>query len=80
MCVAHFWQNKNMEKNFGKLFKEYRKLSGLTQKQVAEKLGIHQSNVSDWENNVSRPDYEKLIELAKIYDVTLYQLLGIEEK
>ncbi len=64
---------------FGKFFKECRKESGLSQKEVAERLGIHQSNVSDWENNISRPDYEKLIELAKIYNVTLYQLLGIND-
>ena len=64
---------------FGKFFKECRKESGLSQKEVAERLGIHQSNVSDWENNISRPDYEKLIELANIYNVTLYQLLGIND-
>lgn len=63
----------------GKFFKECRKESGLSQKEVAERLGIHQSNVSDWENNISRPDYEKLIELANIYNVTLYQLLGIND-
>ena len=64
---------------FGRFFKECRKESGLSQKEVAERLGIHQSNVSDWENNISRPDYEKLIELANIYNVTLYQLLGIND-
>lgn len=64
---------------FGKVFKDCRKESGLSQKEVAEKLGIHQSNISDWENNISRPDYEKLIELARIYNVTLYQLLGIND-
>ena len=64
-----------MEKNFGKLFKYYRKLSRLTQKQVAEKLGIHQSNVSDWENNISRPEYENLIKLAEIYEVSVCDLL-----
>lgn len=52
---------------------------GLTQKQVAEKLNIHQSNVSDWENDVSRPEYEKLIELAKIYEHTLEELLGVQD-
>jgi len=49
-----------------------------SQKHVAERLGIHQSNVSDWENDVSRPEYEKLIQLAELYNVTLYQLLGID--
>ncbi len=50
----------------------------LTQKQVADTLGIEQSNVSDWENNVSRPEYENLIALARLYDETLESLLGIE--
>lgn len=50
----------------------------LTQKQVADTLGIKQSNVSDWENNISRPEYENLIALARLYDETLESLLGIE--
>ncbi len=63
---------------FGQRFKEARKQCGLSQKQVAEKLGIEQSNVSDWENNVSRPEYENLIALARLYNETLETLLGIE--
>lgn len=50
----------------------------LTQKQVADTLGIEQSNISDWENNVSRPEYENLIALARLYDETLESLLDIE--
>ncbi len=46
---------------------------------VAKKLGIQQSNVSDWENDISRPEYEKLVELAKIYEVSIYDLLGALE-
>ena len=64
---------------FGKTFKKCRVEMHLSQKEVAKKLGIHQSNISDWENNISRPDYEKLIQLSEIYSVTLYELLGIEE-
>ena len=63
---------------FGEFFRKARKQSGLSQKQVAEKLGIHQSNVSDWENDISRPDYEKLIALAELYEVSLYEILGVE--
>ena len=65
--------------NFGENFKKCRIEMNLSQKYVAEKLGIHQSNISDWENDVSRPDYEKLIQLSEIYGVSLYQLLGIDE-
>ena len=74
MCKAHFCYNINM--NFGKKFKEARVQANLTQKQIADKLHIHQSNVSDWENNISRPDYEKLIELSKIYDISIDDLLN----
>lgn len=65
--------------NYGKFFKDARKQSGLTQAHVAEKLGIHQSNVSDWENDISRPEYEKLIELAHLYEVSIYELLGVQD-
>ena len=61
--------------NFGKNFRDARKQSNYSQKQVAEMLGIHQSNVSDWENDISRPEYEKLIELSRIYDISLDDLL-----
>ena len=63
---------------FGKFFRKARKQGGFSQKQVAEKLGIHQSNVSDWENDISRPDYEKLIALAELYEVSLYEILGVD--
>ena len=64
---------------YGEFFREARKRSGLSQKQVAEKLNIHQSNISDWENDISRPEYEKLIALSELYDTTLYELLGVQD-
>ncbi|MGN0768305.1 MAG: helix-turn-helix domain-containing protein [Christensenellales bacterium] len=66
--------------NFGGNFKKYRKQSGFTQKEIALMLGISQSNISDWENNVSRPEYENLIAIARIYDVTVDELLSVEQK
>ena len=66
--------------NFGENFKNIRKQCGLSQQEVADKLQIKQSSVSDCENDVSRPDYEKLIALSELYDVTLYELLGIDER
>ena len=64
--------------NFGENFKKIRRECGYTQKEVAEKLDIFQSNISDWENDVSRPEYEKLLELADLYKVSLYELLGVD--
>ena len=64
---------------FGENFKKCRLDAGLSQKDVAKKLGICQSNISDWENDVSRPEYERLIQLSKIYCVSIYDLLGIDD-
>lgn len=64
--------------DFGQRFRDARKENGYTQKQIADMLGIEQSNISDWENNISRPEYENLIALAKFYGETLESLLGIE--
>ncbi len=86
MCIAHICQcvlhifDKITSMEFGKHFKECRKQRGLSQKAVAKELGIHQSNISDWENDISRPSYEYLIELSKIYEVSLYDLLGLDER
>ncbi len=65
---------------FGSRFKKFRLQNGYTQKQVADKLGVRQSNVSDWENNVSRPEYENLIALSRLYDETLESLLGLDSE
>lgn len=64
---------------FGEIFKKFRLEAGLSQNEVAKRLGIHQSNVSDWENDISRPEYEKLIQLSKIYGVSVSDLLGVDE-
>ena len=62
--------------NFAENLKHLRQSYGFTQKDLAKKLEIHQANISDWENSVSRPEYENLIVLADIFDVTVDELLG----
>lgn len=64
---------------FGENFKKFRLEVGFSQKEVAKKLGIYQSNVSDWENDISRPEYENLIQLAKLYGVSICDLLDVED-
>lgn len=36
--------------------------------------------MSDWENDISRPEYENLIKLAKIFDVTTDYLLRLYDE
>lgn len=48
-----------------------RKAAGLTQADIAARLSVSRQAVSRWEGGQSKPSTEKLLELAKIYDVSL---------
>ena len=59
---------------------EYRKKMGLTQEELAEKIGVSRQAVSKWERSEASPDMENLIELANIYGVTVDELLKGKEE
>lgn len=54
----------------------YRKNAGLSQEELAEKIGVSRQAVSKWERAEASPDTDNLILLAKVYGVTLDELLG----
>lgn len=58
-----------------KNLKEIRKQKGLTQTEVAKKLNISQQTYSDYENKKTEPDINKLIELSKLFNISLDKLL-----
>lgn len=67
-----------MENTLGKRIAGYRKGLGLTQDQLAERLGLTAQAVSKWENDLSCPDITVLPKLADIFGVTTDTLLGHE--
>jgi len=54
---------------------ELRKEKGLSQEELAEKLGVSRQAVSKWERSEASPDTDNLIALAKIYGLTLDELV-----
>ena len=56
-----------------------RKRMNWSQEELAEKLDISRQSVSKWENGSVIPDVEKIIELSRIFDVTLDYLLKPSE-
>ena len=58
----------------------YRKLAGLTQGELAEKLNYTDKSVSKWERGESLPDIIVFKQIADIYGVTLDTLLSENEK
>lgn len=59
--------------------KELREEYQFTQKELAEKLGNVQRNVSNWENGTSEPDCETILKLADIFKVSIDELFGRNE-
>ena len=57
-----------------------RKDNQLSQEALAEKLGISRQAVSKWERAEASPDTDNLIALAKLYHVSLDELLKIHEE
>lgn len=54
-----------------------RRQNGMTQEQLSSRLNLTYQAVSKWENDVSQPDARMLVELAKIFQVTTDELLGV---
>lgn len=61
---------------FHRVLKEKRKEFGLTQEELAEKLQVSRSAISNWEIGRNYPDIQTLISLAKTFDVSLDYLLN----
>ena len=59
---------------------ELRKEKGLSQEELAEKLGVSRQAVSKWERSEASPDTDNLIALAKIYNLSLDELIFGEKK
>lgn len=56
--------------------KEFREELQLTQRELAEKIGSLQRNVSNWENGVNEPDCETILQLAELFNVSVDELFG----
>ena len=63
----------------GKYISYKRKQKGLTQKELGEILLMSDKAVSKWERGISLPDISLLPELAKIFNITVDELLNGED-
>lgn len=61
--------------NFGDRLKQIRANQGLSQEQLAEKIGVSRQAITKWETNRGLPDVENMIILAEIFKVTLDELI-----
>lgn len=70
-----------MNKQVGERIKNLRQQLGLTQAELADKVGFTSQTVSNWESGSREPDIEALVKLSSLFSVSLdYLLSGKKEE
>ena len=69
-----------MKKTLGTMIAELRKQHGMTQLELAEKMGVTDKAVSKWERDLSCPDINSLPALAEILGVSVEELMQIKKE
>lgn len=69
-----------MKSMFSRNLMSLRKVYRYTQEEVAEKINVSRQSVVKWESGESTPDMNSCIALAKLYNVTLDDLVNHSEK
>ena len=70
----------NIAKIIGNNIKEARKIKGLTQSQVAQIFHMTQQQYSRFENGVFELNYEQIIKLCKLLDITPNEIFEFENE
>ncbi|MBE7101025.1 MAG: helix-turn-helix transcriptional regulator [Clostridiales bacterium] len=65
-------------KRIGQNLKEARKFKGLTQKQVASMMNMTQQQYSRFENGVFELNYQQILSLCQIYEISPNELFNID--
>lgn len=66
-----------MKYEIGNRIRKYREARGISQIQLAERLGISNSRVSNWEQGINRPDADILAEMCRVLEVSPSELLDV---
>lgn len=62
----------------GQIIRKYRKVKGLTQQEMAQRLGVSTPAVNKWENGYAYPDITLLAPIARCLEIDLDTLLSFE--
>ncbi len=62
--------------NLSDNLKRIRKENNLTQEELAEKLNVSRQSVSKWESGLAYPEMDKMIQLCKMFDLNIDELLN----
>ena len=62
----------------GERIQQLRKTYGLSQEQLAEKVGVSRQAISKWETDQSLPEIEKILAISRAFSISTDELLGNE--
>ncbi|MHC5250695.1 helix-turn-helix transcriptional regulator [Enterococcus sp. LJL90] len=51
---------------------------GISQEYLASKIGVSRQTISNWENNRTLPNVDNLLDMAKVYNISIDQLFDSE--
>jgi len=72
-------EQTEMKRTLGEKIKDHRVCCNMTQEYVAETVGVSRQAVSKWETGTSEPSTTNLLALAKLFNISVEELLrGIE--
>lgn len=66
-----------MKYEIGNKIRKFRKESGLTQEQLAEKINVTKSRISNWEQGINRPDADIIGNICRALNVSPSDLLDV---
>ena len=69
-----------MKKTLGTMIAELRKQHGMTQLELAEKMGVTDKAVSKWERDLACPDISSIPNLAEILGVSVEELMQVKKE
>lgn len=68
------------KQTFGGMISSLRKEKGMTQLELAEKMGVTDKAVSKWERDLSFPDINSIPKLAEVFEVSIDELMQVKSE
>ena len=77
MATKRRASKKSESSTLGQRLARFRRLRGLTQTDLADKLGLSQPNISDYERDLFRPNSDTIVRIAQVLKISADELLGL---
>ena len=73
-------ERRGLYMNFSDNLKKIRKEHNLSQEQIAEQLGVSRQSVSKWESGQAYPEMDKMLQLCRLFNLNIDELLNQDIK